>query len=142
MATVTADLSEGFQVEIRSDGHLVLADEPADVGGSDTGPSPYELLLGALGACTAITLRMIADAEDIALDHISTRYTFDRVHASDCLTCDDDATGFIDRVTSQIFLDGDFTDEQRRRLTDVARRCPVHKTLAKGIHFEEEVVVG
>jgi putative redox protein len=64
------------------------------------------------------------------------------VHADDCDLCEEDAIGWLDRVTAQIFIDGEFTDEQRVRLSEIAQRCPVHKTLEKGIHFEEEVIVG
>lgn len=142
MATITADLVEGFRVEINNGRHQWTADEPVDLGGSDEGPNPYELLLGALAACTNITVAMYARRKEWALDSISVRYEFDRVHADDCESCDDDATGFIERVSSEIFVEGDFTDEQRERLLQVAQRCPVHKTLDRGVHFEESITVG
>ena len=142
MATITADLVEGFRVEINNGRHQWTADEPVDLGGTDEGPNPYELLLGALAACTNITVAMYARRKEWSLDSISVTYEFDRVHADDCESCDDDATGFIERVSSEIFVEGDFTDEQRERLLQIAQRCPVHKTLDRGVHFEESIHVG
>ncbi|MEM9038114.1 MAG: OsmC family protein [Actinomycetota bacterium] len=143
MAVITADLTDTYRVEMRTDEGLVwLGDEPIDVGGSNTGPNPYEQLLGALASCTLITLRMVATREGIPLEAISAKFSYDRVHADDCASCDDDATGFIDRMTTEIFLDGDFTDDQRARLERVATRCPVHKTLERGIHFDETIHAG
>ena len=142
MATISADLVDGYRVEINNGRHHWTADEPIELGGTDEGPNPYELLLGALAACTSITVAMYARRKGMKLDSISVRYEFDRVHADDCEQCDDDASGFIERVSSEIFVEGDFTDEERRRLGEVAQRCPVHKPLDKGVHFEEEVVVG
>lgn len=143
MAVITADLSDTYQVEMRNErGLLWLADEPEDMGGTDTGPNPYELLLGALGACTLITLRLVADREGIPLESVSARFEYDKVHADDCTSCDDDASGFIDRVRTHIFMDGPFDADQRARLERVATRCPVHKTLERGIHFEEELHAG
>ena len=75
-----------------------------------------------------------------ALDSVSARYEHDRVHARDCDDCESDASGYIDRVRSQIFIEGDFDDEQRSRLTETARRCPVHKTLERGVTFTSEAV--
>lgn len=142
MATITADLESGYQVQITNGRHVWYSDEPPEVDGSDTGPNPYELLLGALAACACITLSMYASRKGIDLSSISVQYTHERVHADDCEMCDDDATGFIDTVTSQLFIEGSFTDAERDRLAEVARRCPVHKTLEKGVVFGEEVFVG
>lgn len=142
MATITADLTEGFKVSITNGRHTWGADEPVELSGTDTGPNPYELLLGALASCTSITLSMYAARKNIALDSISVQYSYDKVHADDCGFCDDDASGYIDTVTSQIFVEGTFTDAERDRLAEVATRCPVHKTLEKGISFGEQVFVG
>jgi putative redox protein len=142
MATITADLTTNYQVDI-SNGRLSWrADEPVDVGGDDTGPSPYELLLGALAACTCLTIAMYARRKGMAFDSVSAQFTYDKVHADDCAFCDDDATGYIDTVSSQIFIEGTFTDDERTRLTEIATRCPVHKTLERGITFNDNVVVG
>ncbi|HEX9682666.1 MAG TPA: OsmC family protein [Acidimicrobiales bacterium] len=142
MHTVTADLTHGTAVRISTGTHTWAADEPIDAGGTDLGPNPYELLLGSLAACTAITLGMYAERKGWGLDAVSARFTYTKIHADDCATCDDDATGWLDHVTTEIFLDGDLTDEARARLADIATRCPVHKTLEHGIHFEEQVVAG
>lgn len=140
--SVTADLVEGYRVEIRGSGHTWLADEPVDLGGSDTGPTPYEMLLGSLAACTCITLSMYARRKGWPLESISVRYDYARIHAEDCGFCESDAEGLIDTVSSQIFIEGDFTDDQRRRLAEVAVRCPVHKTLEAGVVLDDEVIVG
>ena len=140
MATIIADLKEGFAVEIRDENHVWYADEPESMGGSDTGPTPYELLLSAVAACTCITVSMYCRRKGWELHSISARYEHDRVHADDCDDCEDDSIGYIDRVRSEIFIEGDFDVEQRERLTDIARRCPVHKTLDHGVDFTTEMV--
>ena len=142
MTTITADLSEGFQVQVTNGRHTWRADEPEKLGGTDSGPTPYELMLGALAACTAITLSMYAKRKEIRLTSISAQFTYDKIHADDCGFCEDDADGYIDTVSSQIFIEGDFTDAERDRLEQVAQRCPVHKTLERGISFSEQVFVG
>lgn len=140
--TITADLTSGYVVDITNGEHSWRADEPVDVGGDNTGPNPYELLLGSLAACTCITLSMYAQRKNIAVTSISARYTYERVHADDCTFCDEDDKGFIDTVSSEIFIEGDFAEDQRDRLAEVAVRCPVHKTLERGIRFSEDVFVG
>lgn len=142
MPTISADLTDGFRVEIRNDRHLWLGDEPVDAGGTDTGPNPYEQLLGALASCTLITLSMYAQRKGIPLDSISAKFHYEKVHSDDCEDCETDRTGWLDHVRTEIFLDGDFTEEQRQRLAEVAVRCPVHKTLEKGIVFTETLIVG
>ena len=142
MNTISADLTAGYRVEISNGRHRWLADEPLEVGGSDDGPTPYQLLLGAVAACTCITLSMYAQRKEIAVSSISAQYSYDKVHADDCEFCDDEDQGFIDTVSSEIFIEGDFTDEQRERLAQIATRCPVHKTLEHGITFSDRVVVG
>ena len=112
--------------------HQLLADEPKAAGGSDLGPSPYDLLLMALGACTSMTLRMYADQKGLILDDVEVRLNQDRVHADDCATdCDEDAGAGaqIERIRRRIELTGDVTDAERARLMEIADRCPVHRTL-------------
>lgn len=140
MASITATLTHGYTVRLESsEGHTWTADEPEDVGGADEGPNPYELLLGALAACTCITVSMYAQRKDWALERIDVVYEHDRVHADDCAECDDDRTGFIDRIRSRVTIEGDLDDAARTRLAEVAARCPVHKTLEKGVHLVDEV---
>jgi uncharacterized OsmC-like protein len=114
-------------------GHELAADEPASVGGADTGPSPYELLLASLGACTAITVRMYADRKGWPLRNATVRLRHERIHARDCADCET-GTGMLDHIERQIHFDGDLTGEQRARLMDMAGRCPVHRTLHSEIH--------
>jgi len=139
MTTITADLTSGAAVELRNGRHVWHADEPLDVNGTDTGPTPYELLLGALGACTCITLSFYCQRKGWTLHSVSAQYTYDKIHADDCEHCDDDTYGFLHNVTAEIFIAGDFDDEQRARLTDITTKCPVHKTLAEGMVFNETV---
>lgn len=140
MATVTADITSGFAVELRAGNHVWIADEPVDLGGTDTGPTPYELLMAAVASCTCITLSMYCRRKGWDLHSISARYEYDKVHADDCGDCDSDVSGYLDRVRSEIFIEGDFDDDQRARLSDVARRCPVHKTIDHGVTFTTELV--
>jgi putative redox protein len=141
VATVTAELQDELQVAIDTGTHTLLADEPERAGGDDAGPDPYELLLAALGACTAMTVRLYCERKGWALRGVTAELHHERVHARDCEDCDDDRRGYIDRITSDIRIDGDFTDEQRARLMEVAVRCPVHKTLEKSVTLRDEVTV-
>lgn len=142
MASITAELKTNFQVDITNGTHTWRADEPTELGGDDTGPNPYDLLLGALAACTTITVSMYAQRKEIDMTSLSVEYSYDKVHADDCVECEEDATGMIDRITSRIFIDGSFDEATRKRLIQIAQRCPVHKTLEAGIHFEETVYAG
>ena len=139
MATITADLTSGAVVELRTDRHVWTADEPLELNGTDTGPNPYELLLGSLGACTCITVSYYCQRKGWDLHSVSARYRYDRIHADDCAHCDDDAAGFLHNVTAEIFIDGDFDDEQRARVAEIAMKCPVHRTLEAGMVFDESV---
>lgn len=127
--TVTATIgASGFRTALSARGFSIVADEPARVGGTETGPTPYDLLGMALGACTSMTLRMYADRKGLALDGVVTEVSHAKVHADDCAHCATTA-GHLDRLTRTIRLDGDLTDEQRRRLLEIADKCPVHRTL-------------
>jgi putative redox protein len=139
MATVTATLKNGFAVDIRSRQFLWRSDEPPAAKGADSGPTPYEFLLGSLAACTAITLRLYATRKGIPLAGVAVELDFDRVHADDCLDCDDDATGVIEQIRSTVTLHGELSAAQRARLTQVASRCPVHKTLDRGLQIIDSV---
>ncbi len=140
MATITADLKSGFAVEIRQGDHVWYADEPTELGGTDTGPNPYDLLLSAVAACSCITLSMYCQRKGWALHSISAKYEHDKTHVDDCEDCDDELSGRIDRIRSEIFIEGDFDDEQRSRLIDVAQKCPVHKTVDNGVSFTTECI--
>jgi putative redox protein len=142
MATLTAQLREGTAVTLQSRQFSWLADEPLGAGGTDTGPNPYEILLGGLAACIAVTLRLYADHKKIALTGVDVRLEFDRVHADDCVDCDERADGWIERIQSEVTIMGSLDDAQRARLTQVAGRCPVHKTLTNGVHIVDTVAFG
>ena len=107
--------------------HEVTADEPVPIG-EDSGPSPYDLLLASLGACTSMTIRMYADAKRWPLTHVSVSLRHSRMHAQDCSECET-KTGKLDRVERVVHLVGDLDTQQRQRLLEIADRCPVHRTL-------------
>ena len=139
MAVVSASLKSGTAVDIRSRRFLWRSDEPPPSGRTDSGPTPYEFLLGSLAACIAMTLRLYATHKDIPLTGVDVTLEFDRVHADDCADCDQRADGWVERVTSQVTIHGELTAAQRARLTQVAERCPVHKTLANGVQIADTV---
>jgi putative redox protein len=124
-----------FAQSITAGRHHLRADEPAAVGGDDSGPGPYDLLLGALGACTAMTLRMYADHKKLALRHVAVQLKHDRIYAQDCADCET-KEGKVDRIERVIDLQGDLDAEQRARLMQIANRCPVHRTLQSEISIE------
>jgi putative redox protein len=126
--TVVADAGAGkYAQRIDVGGHTLRADEPAAYGGDDTGPSPYDLLLAALGACTSMTLRMYADRKQWPLQRVIVRLQHDRIHAVDCEECVT-RSGESDRIRRAIVLEGPLDSEQRARLLEVAERCPVQRT--------------
>lgn len=120
--------SGAFTSTVRTGAHRWLADEPASVGGDDAGPSPYDLLSAALGACTAMTLRMYARQKGLPLDRVRVRLKHSKIHASDCEHCETKA-GRIDRIEREIELQGPLDEAQRQRLLEIADKCPVHRTL-------------
>jgi putative redox protein len=124
-----------FTTQVRSGSHRWLADEPASVGGDDAGPGPYDLLGAALGACTAMTLRMYARQKGLPLAQVRVRLRHSKIHAEDCAHCET-KTGRIDRIEREIELRGEIDSAQRARLMEIADRCPVHRTL----HAEVDVV--
>lgn len=121
-----------FRTEIRSRDHFFVADEPFSVGGRDAGPTPYELLLASLGACTAMTLRMYADRKQWPLQDVRVRLRTSGSHAEDCVKCEEDEVGMT-TVEREVELSGPLTDEQKTRLLEIADRCPIKQTLARGV---------
>ena len=121
-----------FQQEIIAGTHRLLADEPVNVGGLDSGPGPYDLLLAALGACTAMTLRLYADRKKLPLTRTQVWLRHNRIYATDCDECET-KEGMIDRIERVITLEGDLDAGQRAQLIDIANKCPVHRTLKSEI---------
>ena len=131
---VVVETGTHYQTEILAGGHEMTADEPAALGGGDTGPTPYDYLVAALGACTSITLRMYADRKGWPLQAVRVRLDHEKVHARDCGSCETEQ-GRVDRIDREVELIGPLDPQQRQRLLEIASRCPVHRTL------ESEVVV-
>ena len=126
------DSSAVFRTEILANGHPLVSDEPRAVGGTNTGPSPYELLAAALGACTAMTLRLYADRKRWPLERTVVRLTHRKDHAKDCAGCERPGGVGIDVIERELELSGPLDDAQRQRLLEMADRCPVHRTLTEG----------
>lgn len=128
VVTVSEAHDGKFAQTIRAGAHAVRADEPASVGGDDSGFTPYDLLLAGLGACTSMTLRMYADQKKWPLEHVSVRLKHRKIHAEDCAECET-RDGKVDRIEREIAITGDLDDAQRARLLEIADKCPVHRTL-------------
>ncbi len=139
MPKVSAELTSRTQVTISNGRHTWRADEPPEAKGTNLAPNPYELLLGALSACTCITLSLYCRHKGIPLQSVSASSDFKRVHADDCSSCEEVGGGHIEQVTSFIRIAGHFDETQRKRLTQIAQRCPVHKSLAQGMHLVDRV---
>lgn len=132
---VVARVGEGkFGTRIDAHGHGWTMDEPADVGGLDAGPTPYDALLAALGACTSMTLRLFATREGIPLENVTVRLRHDRNHARDCDHCTDPHSR-LEAIFRTITLEGPLDAEQRARLMEIADKCPVHRTLTGTLHI-------
>ena len=128
----------GFVQEISTGRHRLAADEPVAVGGTNTGPTPYDLLLAALGSCTSMTLGIYARRKKWPLESVTVRLGHSRVHATDCAECET-KDGHIDRIDVAIELTGDLSEEQRRRLLEIAGKCPVHRTLKSEINIRTRI---
>ena len=125
---VTETGQGGFQQRIQAGHHVWFADEPEASGGGDTGPTPYDLLLAGLGACTNMTLRMYAGHKGLSLERVTVALHHEKVHADDCASCEHQS-GKVDRIQRLVHLEGDLSADQRQRLLEIADRCPVHQTL-------------
>jgi putative redox protein len=121
-----------YQQDILTGPHRLLADEPVKVGGLDSGPGPYDFLLAGLGACTSMTIRLYADFRKIPLENVSVRLSHGKIHAKDCETCDTKVS-MVDHIDRAITLEGPLDGEQRKRLMEIADKCPVHRTLESKI---------
>ncbi len=139
MGPVMVTAGTSFRNLIAVDRHRLIADEPASAGGTDEGPTPYDFLSAGLGACTSMTMRVVALRENIPLEGVEITVTNDRMYAKDCADCQSNI-GYIHRFDVRIKLMGNLTQQQRERLLSVAKRCPVAKTLTSEIKIEESLV--
>jgi putative redox protein len=126
--------ASGFAQEITAGAHHLRSDEPAVAGGTDSGPTPYDLLLAALGSCTSMTVAMYARRKDWPLERVTIHLRHSRVHATDCATCGTEQAK-ITLIEREIELEGPLGEEQRERLLAIADRCPVHQTLTSTIEI-------
>mgnify|MGYP001793776373 CR=1 FL=1 len=137
---VVEETGEGrFTQRIAAGSHALRADEPESVGGRDTGPGPYDLLLAGLGACTSMTMRMYAERKGLALEKTRVTLSHNKIHAEDCATCET-KEGKVDRIERTIEMTGQLSAEERRRLLEIADKCPVHRTLHSEVLIETRAV--
>ena len=132
MTTVSVRSLANYQHEIIAGDHIIFADEPIHAGGDDTGPNQYELRLGALGACTSITLQMYAQRKGWPLEGVELELTHRKDYMEDCERCEENEAR-LDVVEIKLALRGELDDTQRERLNYIATRCPVNQTMSKGI---------
>ncbi len=127
-AVVAKTSAGGLKTDVRLGDHAIVADEPPAVGGTGLGPTPYDLLAAALATCTSMTLRMYARHKKLKFESATVRVEHDKIHAKDCEDCES-GTGKIDEFRRTISLEGDLSDAERKRMLEIADRCPVHLTL-------------
>ena len=131
--------SSGFAQEIETGAHRLTADEPIEVGGKDTGPSPYDLLLAALGSCTSMTISLYARTKKWPLESVTIHLRHSKIHAADCRDCET-KIGKIDRIEREIHLTGNLQPDQQKKLLEIADKCPVHRTLQSEIEIVTKAV--
>ena len=136
---ITAKSSINVQVRIKTGRHEIIADEPLGIG-DDAGPDPYSLLLGSLAACTIMTVRMYAKRKKWPLEDVELSLSTHKVHAKDCEDCESDPNARVDIIERQISFKGDLSPDQIDRLTDIASKCPVHRTLTSETVIRTEVL--
>ena len=126
--------ADSYRTDLEINGYALIADEPTNVGGSGLGPTPYEFLLAALGSCTAMTLRMYASRKQWPLESVVVRLRDTPPHMKDCEECATSAVG-VRTIDRSVELNGPLAAEQRARLMEIADRCPVKQSLARGIQI-------
>ena len=129
----------GFAQQILAGAHALTADEPVEGGGTDIGPSPYDLLLAALGACTSMTVGMYARRKAWPLESVTVRLRHSRIHAADCADCET-KEGMLDRIERDVQFSGALTTEQRDKLLEISNKCPVHRTLSSEIDIQTRLI--
>jgi putative redox protein len=139
---IVASTGQGKFEQVMVNGrHNVIADEPVASGGSDVGPSPYDLLLMSLGSCTSMTVRLYAARKQWPLEQVVVRLKHSKVHAEDCVDCEK-PTAMIDRIDRALEFIGPLDEEQQSRLLQIANQCPVHRTLSSRIDIKTIAIQG
>jgi uncharacterized OsmC-like protein/fermentation-respiration switch protein FrsA (DUF1100 family) len=123
-----------FQQTVSIGPHRMLADEPIAAGGEDSGPGPYDFVLAGLGACTSMTMRLYADRKSLPLERTTVTLKHSKIHAQDCAECET-KDGMLDQIDRVIGMEGNLDAEQRKKLMEIADKCPVHRTLTSEIHI-------
>ena len=131
--------ANGFAQQILAGSHALTADEPTESGGTDIGPSPYDLLLAALGACTSMTVGMYARRKAWPLESVMVRLRHARVHATDCVNCETKEE-MLDRIERDVQFIGVLSDEQRAKLLEISNKCPVHRTLSSHVDIQTRLL--
>ena len=129
-----------YRTDILADGLHLVADEPESAGGGGLGPTPYDLLACALGACTCMTLRMYADRKKWPVDSVTVKLHHQKVHANECQTCET-KDGRLDKIELEIDVKGDLDDDQRQRMLQIANKCPVHRTLHSEVFTDARLTI-
>lgn len=137
-SVVVRGAATGFAQEIVAGKHQLKGDEPVDVGGTGTGPTPYDFLLAALGSCTSMTVSLYARRKQWPLENVTVRLKHSRIHAEDCADCEA-KNGMLDKIEREIVLTGPLSKEQKTRLLEIANKCPVHRTLTSEIRIESRL---
>ena len=136
--SVVVESGDGLRQEIHIRGKVVVADEPIEAGGTDEGPNPYDLLLGALGSCTAMTIVLYARRKKWPVEHVRVELDHSRVYVRDCEECETQDLK-LDYFRKRVTVRGPLSEEQRARLAEISQRCPVHRTLTGTIRIDEEL---
>jgi putative redox protein len=136
MAQVVVSSLSGLRQEVWAGANTLTVDEPRELGGESGGPTPYELLLGALGSCTSMTLLLYARRKGWPLEGVEVRLRSERIHAEDCADCET-KEGWLDHIEKEIVVAGDLTPEQQERLSEIAHRCPVNQTLLREVKITQ-----
>ncbi len=134
MSDVVVTSQTNLRNEVRyGEDHTLITDEPISAGGEDAGPDPYTLLLAALGSCISMTVTLYARRKQWPLEQVTVRLRQGRIHSKDCQECTQKTEGYIHRIERSVTFAGPLSEEQLARLTEIAHKCPVHKTLSSPI---------